>query len=276
MLYTKINRAVAAVAAIGLFGAVPPAMAHTSASGGASAQDPTVAALRCDDGRKQACAAGEQLTIRGEALSQVGQVVFVGRQGRKDDQVAQPLQRAQHRLTLAVPIAAVTGPLKIVGASSSARTPTLKVDQTSASGLRASSDGFVFPIRGKHQIGTSAVQRFGGARNHKGQDIFAACGTPEVAAAAGTVQQATYESRAGNYVVVDGADGRGYVYMHMRLPAIVKKGDRVAAGQQIGEVGDTGDAEGCHLHFELWTAPGWYRGGQPIDPYNELRAWEKN
>ena len=46
----------------------------------------------------------------------------------------------------------------------------------------------------------------------------------------------------------------------------LKTGDPVRTGQPIGIVGDTGDATACHLHFEIWTAPGWYEGGSPIDP----------
>ena len=51
-------------------------------------------------------------------------------------------------------------------------------------------------------------------------------------------------------------------------------GTRVRTGQEIGNVGDTGDANGCHLHFELWSAPGWYTGGRPLDPLAFLKAWD--
>ena len=44
--------------------------------------------------------------------------------------------------------------------------------------------------------------------------------------------------------------------------------------QRIGSVGDTGNAWGCHLHFELWTEPGWYAGGEPFDPLPRLRNWD--
>ena len=104
--------------------------------------------------------------------------------------------------------------------------------------------------------------------------MFAACGTPIAAARDGRVEYAGYHSAAGNYVVIDGDDGLDSVYMHMRLPALVKTGDKVFTGQELGEVGETGHAEGCHLHFELWSAPGWYKGGAAFDPKPQLRAWD--
>jgi murein DD-endopeptidase MepM/ murein hydrolase activator NlpD len=137
--------------------------------------------------------------------------------------------------------------------------------------------GYVFPVRGAHQFNMGAG-RFGAARRghvHQGQDVFARCGTPLVAARGGPVIYAGYHVLAGYYVVIDGkGTGIDFAYMHLRQPALVVTGEAVSTGQQIGEVGDTGDAVGCHLHFEEWTAPGWYKGGHPFDPLPDLKRWD--
>lgn len=137
--------------------------------------------------------------------------------------------------------------------------------------------GHMFPIRGRHDYGNSGA-RFGAGRaghTHQGQDTFARCGTKLVAARAGTVKFNQYHSAAGYYLVIDGyKSDYDYVYMHLQERSAFKPGDRVRTGQMIGRVGDTGDAVGCHLHFEMWTAPGWYRGGSPIDPLRYLRSWD--
>jgi murein DD-endopeptidase MepM/ murein hydrolase activator NlpD len=132
-----------------------------------------------------------------------------------------------------------------------------------------------FPIRGPHVYGTGAAT-FGGGRGHQGFDTFAACGTPLWAARGGKVEFKEYHARAGHYLVIDGErTGVDYTYMHLRSAALVDVGDRVRTGQLIGYVGQTGDASGCHLHFEMWTAPGWYDGGHPFDPLPSLLAWDK-
>jgi murein DD-endopeptidase MepM/ murein hydrolase activator NlpD len=135
----------------------------------------------------------------------------------------------------------------------------------------------VFPVRGKHDFGGSGSV-FGAGRaghSHQGHDVFASCGTGMVAARGGRVQFAQYHAAAGNYIVIDG-DGSDvdYVYMHLAEPSPFRAGDRVFTGQRIGSVGDTGNAQGCHLHFELWDAPGWYDGGDPFDPLPALQAWD--
>jgi murein DD-endopeptidase MepM/ murein hydrolase activator NlpD len=134
--------------------------------------------------------------------------------------------------------------------------------------------GYRFPVLGAHGYGEFAA-RFGGGRGHQGQDVFAACGTPIVAARGGTVKFKQYHARAGYYLVIDGArSGIDFVYMHLREAALIETGDKVKTGQLIGFVGDSGDADGCHLHFEEWTAPGWYSGGTVFDPLPDLKAWD--
>jgi len=135
--------------------------------------------------------------------------------------------------------------------------------------------GHEFPIRGPHYYGEHAA-RFGGGRGHQGQDVFAACGTPLVAARGGVVKFKQYHGAAGHYIVVDGVrTGVDYAYMHLRDAALVDQGERVHTGQLIGYVGQTGRASGCHLHLELWKAPGWYDGGSPFDPLPSLLAWDR-
>jgi hypothetical protein len=131
-----------------------------------------------------------------------------------------------------------------------------------------------FPLLGAHSFGTGAGA-FGGGRGHQGHDVFAACDTPVVAARGGKVAFKQFHARAGHYIVIDGAGTRvDYAYMHLRDAALVDTGDRVRTGQLIGYVGATGRASECHLHFEMWTAPGWYRGGAPVDPLPALQDWD--
>lgn len=134
-----------------------------------------------------------------------------------------------------------------------------------------------FPVRGAYSFG-GAGALFGApraARSHQGQDISAACGTPLVSAEAGSVLYAGYQGDgAGYYVVVQSrASNRSLAYMHMLAPSLAATGAEVARGQALGAVGNSGRSFGCHLHFELWSAPGWYRGGAAIDPLPSLRAW---
>jgi murein DD-endopeptidase MepM/ murein hydrolase activator NlpD len=137
--------------------------------------------------------------------------------------------------------------------------------------------GYAFPILGSHEYGMSAG-RFGAARSghtHQGQDVMAACGTPLVAARGGTVQTSTWDDAAGNYLVIDGkGTANDFMYAHLTEPSPLKEGDTVRTGQPIGIVGDTGDAQGCHLHFEIWGAPGWYEGGSPFNPLPYLEKWD--
>jgi murein DD-endopeptidase MepM/ murein hydrolase activator NlpD len=135
----------------------------------------------------------------------------------------------------------------------------------------------IFPVRGAHDFGGEGAE-FGAGRaghSHQGHDVFAKCGTRMVAARGGRVKFKQYHAAAGHYLVIDG-DGTDvdYAYMHLDQPSPFGEGDRVYTGQTIGAVGDSGNARGCHLHFELWSAPGWYDGGEPFDPLPSLTAWD--
>ncbi len=89
-----------------------------------------------------------------------------------------------------------------------------------------------------------------GSSNHKGIDIGNAAGTPVCAADGGVVIFAGKNGGYGNFVAIQHDNGAVTHYAHMRK-ILVEVGQRVAQGQQIGEMGRTGTATGNHLHFEI-------------------------
>jgi murein DD-endopeptidase MepM/ murein hydrolase activator NlpD len=111
------------------------------------------------------------------------------------------------------------------------------------------------PVRREFRTGTNY---------HDGLDISAPTGTMVRAAADGTVKFAGKEKEQfGNLVVLD--HGNGWYTAYGFLSRItVKQGAKVAAGERIGLVGDTGLAKGSELHFEVRQA------GKPVDPLDEL------
>ena len=96
---------------------------------------------------------------------------------------------------------------------------------------------------------------------HKGLDIAASSGNPVIAAASGTVVKSYFSSSYGNYVVISHGGGLMTAYAHMTR-RLVSAWQTVAAGQQVGTVGSTGNSTGPHLHFEV------YVGGSTTNPMN--------
>ena len=134
--------------------------------------------------------------------------------------------------------------------------------------------GGVFPIAGPWKAGGSGAGFGERGGKHQGIDLFAACGTALVAPHAGTVVHNASQSRAGHYVVVrSAATGEDHVFMHLQDPSPLAKGEPVGQGASVGVVGQSGNASACHVHFEIWTAPGWYNGGAARDPQPDLSAW---
>lgn len=113
-----------------------------------------------------------------------------------------------------------------------------------------------------------------GKRSHQGQDIFAACNSTLISVSNGRVIASGFQGSAGNYLVIRWKWlKQDYVYAHLAAPSPLPKKARVAVGQFIGNVGDTGNASGCHLHFEIWQGK-YYRGGAAIDPLPSLQLWD--
>jgi hypothetical protein len=102
---------------------------------------------------------------------------------------------------------------------------------------------------------------------HTGTDFAAPCGTPVLAAHAGTIEIDTTQPWAGPYLVqvTTGADSLTTWYAHMSR-VTVARGQTVSAGDQIGVVGAEGNADGCHLHFEVHEQNGPIYGPDNVDP----------
>jgi murein DD-endopeptidase MepM/ murein hydrolase activator NlpD len=146
-------------------------------------------------------------------------------------------------------------------------------DPSTTTTTPAAPGSMIFPVAGPHTFG----QGIGAPRaghTHQGQDIMAACGTPLVSVSRAKVKWVSYQGAAGNYVVIRNKKlHQDYMYAHLAARASVVKGQVLQPGQQLGIVGQTGDATACHLHFELWLGK-WYRGGHPVDPMPYLSTYQ--
>jgi Peptidase family M23 len=143
----------------------------------------------------------------------------------------------------------------------------------------------VFPIVGS----VSYTDDFGAPRaggTHEGNDILAARKAPAIAVESGTVKFWTTSAAAGCMLYLYGDSGTTYLYIHLNndltmrndnrgscvagtsyAPGL-KDGAQVNAGQLVGYVGDSGDANGIHPHLHFEVHP---NGGSAVDPYPYLR-----
>lgn len=101
-----------------------------------------------------------------------------------------------------------------------------------------------------------------GGRQHQGVDMFAARGTPVVAAGAGTVQVG-HNGLGGLTVNLRDVAGNRYYYAHLDSVR-VQDGRAVEAGQILGGAGTSGNAAGTPPHLHWQVHPG---GGGPVDPF---------
>ncbi|HDR7888415.1 TPA: SH3 domain-containing protein [Bacillus toyonensis] len=115
---------------------------------------------------------------------------------------------------------------------------------------------FIQPAVGRY---TSGFEKRGGQMHH-GLDIAASGIVPVVVAAEGVVTRSYYSTSYGNVVFIShNINGQTYttVYAHLKSRS-VSAGQKVKRGQQLGIMGNTGQSEGQHLHFEIhkgeWNA----------------------
>lgn len=93
-----------------------------------------------------------------------------------------------------------------------------------------------------------------GSHTHKGEDLSAPRGTKIYALYDGKVVKNAYQAGgAGNYIVLQHANGVVTKYFHMRERSTLPVGKTVSAGTLIGYVGSTGRSSGPHLHLEIWV-----------------------
>ncbi|WP_314964409.1 peptidoglycan DD-metalloendopeptidase family protein [uncultured Actinomyces sp.] len=138
------------------------------------------------------------------------------------------------------------------------------VSYTSSSGFRNPLD---IPIVVTSPFGMRYHPVLGIMKGHSGTDMAADCGTIIHAVASGYVSAVSSDVSAGNYVDVNhGIVGGNSViteYLHMQVQ-YVSPGQYVNAGDALGEVGSTGYATGCHLHF------GVLENGNYVEPMDYL------
>jgi len=140
--------------------------------------------------------------------------------------------------------------------------------------------GYVFPVYGVSSYGDT----YGGLRGdvsgrwHHGDDIFAALGTPILAIAHGTVFSVGWNDIGGWRLWLRDDNGNEFYYAHLSAyTPIAVDGAIVSAGDVLGFVGNTGDAEGTpyHLHFEVHPVGLLGLGYDgAVDPTPYLDAWK--
>ncbi len=203
-------------------------------------------------------AAAITLPSKGGALSGTDAIGFVG--GRRERALSRDSERqaledaADARLKAAAEEQAAerNAELKSLGKAAEARAGEIAKNQ------------WHLPTQGYH-----LTARFGMAgglwsSNHTGLDFASPTGTPIVAVANGVITETGTAGAYGNRTIETLADGTEIWYCHQNSIG-VQVGQSVVGGEQVGEVGSTGNTTGPHLHLEV--RPG---GGDPVDPYQAL------
>jgi murein DD-endopeptidase MepM/ murein hydrolase activator NlpD len=139
--------------------------------------------------------------------------------------------------------------------------------------------GYVFPVYGS----ASYTNTFGAPRAntvwHHGEDIFAPLGAPVLAVANGIVYSVGWNDIGGLRLWLQDLSGNEFYYAHLSaFSPLAVNGAQVRAGDVLGFMGNTGDAEATpyHLHFEIHPVALMYMGYEGVvPPYPYLNAWRR-
>lgn len=146
---------------------------------------------------------------------------------------------------------------------------------------RLSQSGYVFPLFGPAAFGDTfgAFRADVAGKWHHGEDLVAPAGTPVLAVASGTLFSVGWNDIGGWRLWLRDDAGNEFYYAHLSAYSpLAVAGRRVKAGDVLGFVGDSGDADGgvTHLHFEIHPVDlvrFGYDGA--VAPYSFLIAWRR-
>lgn len=102
---------------------------------------------------------------------------------------------------------------------------------------------------------------YGTSRFHSGMDFSANIGTAVYATGDGTVVKSGWEKGYGNLIIINHGFGYQTWYAHLSK-SLVRAGQKVVRGEEIGKVGNTGKSTGPHLHYEVHVK------GKVVNPIN--------
>ena len=143
--------------------------------------------------------------------------------------------------------------------------------ESTTGGGAVSSSGFIYPVPSAYSRITTYMY-YSSGQYHGAVDFGSAGinGQPVYAVADGVVHTAKALNYSyGNYVIIAHYNGLYTLYAHGQAGSIrVSEGQYVSQGQQIMNVGSTGNSTGPHLHFEVRTSPGLY--DNRVNPVNYL------
>lgn len=108
---------------------------------------------------------------------------------------------------------------------------------------------------------------FGWSSSHGGKNV------PIYACDDGIVKSVENQPNGGNVIYIEHKDGKCSCYAHLSKIS-VKKGKSVKLGQKIGNMGETGNVTGPHLHFGLFTSFSVRYKNSTIDPFTYLEVYE--